>query len=142
MFQDRTGLMGVLFENPLYIYIASMTGKLGNFPKVMKVAYSSRSTCIIHNMGDQLYLSKNECYFLTQYDHGRTDPTVTAVWYKLSKRSDEQVDRHSAVKLMNEICRPIDERSSWYPIIILRFATNLKNAQKLRKNLKGPPQVN
>lgn len=64
------GLMDILLENPLHIYILIMTAGPVNWPRIMIVAYASNaSKCIICAKGDEMHRLTDECSILTQCEN-------------------------------------------------------------------------
>lgn len=96
-------------------YIAILTAKCVNLPKMAIVASESNvSTCITHASDDDLYIVEDEGQFPKHCIECISDPTANAVCYKRSERLEEQVAHQKAVKESNII-----SKTDWYEDITL-----------------------
>lgn len=93
------GPMYILPGNSFHVYIANLTGKPPNLPKLMKGPSASKApTSIIHVRDDDSNMLKDEGPGSTEYENRNSDSTFNTVRYKQPEYLNEKVDRNTAVR--------------------------------------------
>lgn len=106
MFQCLQGVMDIQSEKPFYVYVANLTAKVVNQPKVLIVAPASNAAiCIIHARLHEANKLKDEGPTQTKCHKFYSDPTVGAVRYRLLERRDGQVLGHNERKESDKVSK-------------------------------------